>query len=73
MIELVDDGFAGVTDSDAVCLQASVPGADVNEYCSTHDGELGRRLLQLNGLLSLACGSHSALVYLFFIVPQFSY
>jgi len=34
------DVFVGVTGSNAICLQVAVPGVDVNEYCTTDDGQL---------------------------------
>ena len=30
--------IAGVTDSNAVRVQAAVPGVDVDEHCTTYDG-----------------------------------
>jgi len=35
--------MTGVTDSDAVCMQAAVPRTDVHEHCTTHDDQLGIR------------------------------
>jgi len=37
----------GVTDSHAVRLQAAVPGADVYEHSTTHDGQLDRDISHL--------------------------
>jgi len=34
------DYVAGVTDSNAVCVQAAVPGVNVHEYRATYDGRL---------------------------------
>jgi len=44
---LIEWCSAGVTNSNAVCMQAAVPGVNVHEHSATHDGRVNYVIISI--------------------------